>query len=269
MRWCSRLLAACSLAVAAAGSAAQPAWQVEVGSSVEQLSNDSPDWRQSEIAVRRRDEGRMGELSARDVERYGRRDTELAASVAWPMAPAWSIALRANVAPGADFLPRLGGGAELTRRLGDGWVAGAGLGRNRYDGADTAPTGTTTLRLGLERYVGAWRLAGGVARARLDGGAAESGWRAQVDHFFGDEARVGVVFSGGRELESAPDGVVSTRVDSVVLMARWPLAAGWLLGGELSRTRVSDIERQRDGVSESLPGGYRRTGVRLGVQRAF
>lgn len=269
MRCPVRWLSAVVLAAAAGSASAQAGWQVEVGAGVQSLDNGSPDWREAELALRHRDGGRRFEVQLRDARRYGLHDREIALAGGLALSPDWNLGLRVSAAPGADFLPRQGGSAELNVNLGGGWVGAAALGRNRYDGAETPPSGTSSLRLGLERYTGPWRWAGAITHNRTDGGATARGVQLQLDHFFGDEARLGVLVAGGRELESAPQGLLSTRVNTVVLLGRWPLVRGWQLGGELSHTRVSDLERRIGGLNQPVPGGYRRDGVRLGVRREF
>lgn len=246
------------------------AWQVEASAGLERLSNGTPDWRQVDVSLRRRfAAGAQAEITLREAQRYGRRDSEFAVGLALPLDDAWTVALRATAADAAHFLPSRGGQVELSRRLSAGWVASASLGRNRYDSAANPATGTSLLRLGAEHYVGAWRLAAGVTHARLDGGASADGWRAQVDRYIGDGGRIGLLVAGGRELESAPDGVISTRVDALVLVGRWPIAAGWALTGDVAGTRVGNIVRRTGSGNTTLPGGYRRNAGRIGVQHEF
>jgi YaiO family outer membrane protein len=254
-------------ALAATASAQPAAMQVEVGASVEHLDNGSADWRQLDLALRHRSApDRVNEIGLRRVERYGQRDAELSAGVSLPLNADWGLAVRASVSDGA-FLARLAGHVDLTRRLPDGWVLGAGLGRGRYEPAGGIASGTTTLRGSVERYFGAWRLAAGVSRARLDGGHGATALRLQADRFFGDSARVGLIVARGNELEYDPQGVLSSRVGAVALVGRWSFAPGWALVGDLGRTTVSDVER-RGGPGGAAPG-YRRSGGRLALQREF
>ena len=265
------ILGALALVLGGPAAAAEPApWQVELGAGVEQLDNGAPDWRQVDLALRHRfDAQRLGELTLRRAERYGRHDTELGLGVVWPLGESFVVGLRASTAGNAAFLPRRGAQADLNWRGPAGWVLGGGLTRNLYHTPDAPATGSTLLRAGLERYVGDWRFAGGLTRARLDGGSYANGWRAQVDRFIGDGARLGLALGGGRELESAPQGVLSTRVESLALVGRWPLAESWALVGEATWTRVSAFEQRIGDEVLSLPGGYRRNGIRLGVARDF
>ncbi|MEN9543390.1 MAG: hypothetical protein RLZZ598_223 [Pseudomonadota bacterium] len=250
--------------------AAEAPWQIESSLTHEHLSNGSPDWRQLDLALRRRlDGGAVVDLGLRQAERYDATDRELGIGATWPVAADWQLALRGTTAGSAAFLPRNGIAFDVSRQLGSGWLANAGMTRNRFAPTDVSATGTTLLRLGLERYFGDWRLASGWTRGRLDGGQAANGWRFQVDHYFGEAGRIGLLVAGGRELEAAPLGLISTRVDSAVLLARWRMAEGWSLTVDAGRTRVSDILRQSDAGTEPLPGGYRRDGVRVGVQHEF
>jgi YaiO family outer membrane protein len=251
----------------AAAAAAQPAaMQVEIGAGVEHLDNGSADWRQLDLALRHRSApDRINEIGLRRVERYGQRDAELSAGVSLPLSADWGLALRASLADGA-FLARLAGQLDVTRRLPDGWLLGAGVGRSRYEPAGGIASGTTTLRGSAERYVGAWRLAAGVSRARLDGGHGATALRLQADRYFGDSSRLGLIVARGDELEYDLQGVLSSRVGAVALVGRWSFAPGWALAGELGRTTVSDLER-RGGPGASP--GYRRSGGRLALQREF
>jgi YaiO family outer membrane protein len=231
------------------------------------LDNGSPDWRQLDLALRHRSAPeRVNEIGLRRVERYGQRDAELSAGVSLPLGTDWGLALRASLADGA-FLARAAGQVDLTRRLADGWVLGAGLGRGLYAPEGGIASGTTTLRGSVERYVGAWRLAAGASHARLDGGHGASALRLQVDRYFGDDSRVGLIVARGDELEYDPQGVLSSRVGAVALVGRWSFATGWALAGDLGRTTVRDVER-RGGSGGSAPG-YRRSGGRLALQREF
>ncbi len=265
---------ALALAAAAAAAAAQTPplrTEVTVDAAHESLSNGSPDWREAGIAARLRwAPHALAEAGIRRVQRYGETDHELAFGVALPLDERWSATARATVVDGPNFLPRLGAGFDLSRSLPDGWVASGGWGRNLYASPGVAPSGTTSLRLGVERYVGAWRFAGDWNRARLDGGVTADGIRLQVDRYFGDDGRIGLLWARGDELENAPGGFLSTRVRTLVLTGRWPLAAGWRITGELGQARVGGAVR-RQGLETAAPSGpgYHRNGVRVGVERAF
>ena len=266
-RLCLCCLSFCApLAAIAAGTD----WQMEAGAGIEHLSNNSPDWRQVDLAVRKRVGDALLEVAGRQAERYGAKDHEVGVGLSGAIDDQWSGGIRGTVASHASFLPREGVALDLSRRLAAGWVADAGLTRNLYRPADAPSTGTTLIRAGAQWYIADWRFAGGLTRGRLDGGASADGWRLQADRYFGDGAgRIGLIVSGGRELEAETDGIISTQVDSIVLLARWPVATGWTFSLDGGRTRVSGIQRLGPTGTQSLPGGYHRDGVRAGVQHDF
>jgi YaiO family outer membrane protein len=261
------VLLACALLAPA--QADTPPWQVELGLGSERLSNDSPDWRQLDLALRRRLEGGMvADVGLRRVERYGRRDGEMSVGATWPLTADWTLALRAAASNGR-FLATTSGQAELTRRLDGGWVLGAGFGRSLYDPEGGVASGTSTARANVERYVGAWRFAAGASRARLDRGESASALRLQLDHYFNDSARLGLLVARGDELEYDTLGVLASRVGAVALLGRVPLVQGWAVTGELSRTRVRDTVRRGGPAGGASSAGYRRSGGRLALQRDF
>jgi YaiO family outer membrane protein len=273
LRWLLRGAAAMVIALPAVLHAEPSFWQAEIGGGVEDFSNDTTTWREADVALRARFAPRaLAEGRLRQTRRRGFDDSELGAGLVLPLGADWSLGAAATLSPTHRVLARASGRFDLSRVLPGGWVLGAGLGRSLYDGEGSPPTGSSTLRLDAERYVGAWRFAAGLSRSRLDDGPSDDGWRLALDRYLGERGRVGVVLARGRELENEPalGGVLSTRVETLALVAGWPLAPDWTLTGALSRTRHSDGE-VRTGVRTGDPVGnpYRRHGVRLGVQRDF
>ena len=248
------------------------AWEVEAGAGSESLSNDSPGWHEADLAVRARFAPRsVAEGGLTVAQRYGRTDHELSAGIAMPLDAGglWNGSLRVTAVDSPNFLPRTGVAATLGRNLGDGWIASAGLGRNLYANPGVPSSGTTAVRLGAERYVGSWRLAGGWTRGRLDGGATADGGTLQADYYVGDRGRVGVLVYAGRELENDPSGILSSRVTSLALTGRWPVSQDWALVGSIGQTRIESLTRLTGDVGAPAGPGYRRTGGRVGVQHEF
>ena len=244
----------------AAGTvAAQTAapWQLEVGTAHESLTRGLPDWTQTDVALRRSLAPRtLVELNARRTERFGLRDSEWGLAAALPLGGGWSTSLSAAASDTHRVLPRASVGAGVQRELGDGWVAGATLRQTRYS-ADRA----NALALEAERYfgsaaIGEWRVAAQVTAARLAGVGGTESLRLQVDRYFGPRSRVGLLASTGREIDNLGQGrALVSDAQTVVLLGRWSVDAGWSLTGELGSTRLADR--------------YRRSGGRLGVQLDF
>lgn len=252
----------------------QRPWQAELGAGVERFSNQLDDWQQVDFALRSRFAPRsLLEGNLRQTRRRGFDDSELGAAFALPFGSGWSLGGGVNFSPTHRVLAKSGGRIDLSRELAGGWVASAGLARSLYEGEGAAgSSGNTLLRLGVERYVGAWRFAAGYNRSRLDGGEGDNGGLLQLDHYFDDRGRLGVIAAAGRELENDPSlgGVLSNRVETLALVGAWPVDADWALVGSLGVTRQSDA-RVRTGprAGQGVGASYRRTGLRLGVQRDF
>lgn len=234
-----------------------PAWQAEFGFGRESLSRGFADWRQADLALRRTWAPRsLFEINARATERFGRRDSEIGAAWALPLAAGWDASLAASASPTHEILPRWSLTAGAQRSLGEGWVLGATLRSTRYD-LDRA----VALALAVERYVGSaalgeWRLATTLTATRLPGLGSSGAARIQLDRYFGARGRLGLLLAGGREIDNLGQGaLLISNVQSAALLGRWAVAPAWALTGELSHTR--------------LGAQYRRSGGRLGVQLDF
>lgn len=260
------LLLAC-VAVRAQSDSAP--WQVEAGVGADHLSSGAPGWSQLDLSLRRQwAPRRLGELSLRRTRRSGLADEELGALVGLPLDSQWSAAVAATLSPSHHVLARGGARIELARAFDAGWVASALFARRLYSDA-----GNSQVGVGVERYVGAWRLAAALGQTRLDGGGSAGNLRLQLDHYFdGERGRASVILARGRELEGlpatalAPADAIDQRVSTLAVTGVWPLAPAWALTGEASRVRHDDVQR-RSGAVAGAP--YLRSGVRLGVRHDF
>lgn len=241
--------------IAWAALAAAPALgaELEAGASVERLSGGREDWRSAYLeAAHTLSERRALYGGARETERFGLRDTEAWAGHDFPLDARWSLQLEASTSPTHRVLPRLGAFAQLQRRLGDGWMASAGLRYRDYDAGRT-----NQLTAGAERYWGAWRGAYTLYLGRPDGGSTQAAHRVQLDRYYGARNSAGLSLAGGREAENQgpPAGIVTSDIRAVALVGRHWLDAHWALAYELGWHEQGDF--------------YRRRGLRLGIRRAF
>jgi len=242
-----------ALVLLAVSSAAQAA-EVELGYGHELLTRGQ-DWREVSLRVAWREAGQPGlELAAVGLERFGVRDLDLRAAASGPLGERWTVAGEASASPGHRFAPAFSGGASLHRALPSGFVASAGVRWSRYE-SDTVATKAGVGTLGIERYWGAFRL--GVTGYL---GSLHGEWSASNavawDFYYRDEDRVGLVVSGGREIESTGG---SEPIVSVVIAAG--LAGRHALGGGWALAYQAGVQRQGD--------FYTRTGARLGLRRQF
>jgi YaiO family outer membrane protein len=244
------VLAACMLAAATVRA---EGWQAELGAGVEHLTGGRPDWRQLDAALRYGFAPRaIVELSARRTERFELRDDEFGVAVAAPIAGAWSGSVTLLSSPTHRNLPHGSVAAQLQRALVGGWVVGGGLKHTRYD-----DDSTLGLSLGVDRYVGAWRVAGAWLHTRVDSdGTTTDALRLQLDRYIGEQHRIGVIVSGGQEVEDlAVAELRISEVDTIALVGRWRLTPRWAVVGDIGTTRVGSR--------------YRRSGGRLGAQCHF
>ena len=264
------VVASLLLAGTAVAAATDPTpWQIEAGVGADRLSSGAPGWSQFDLSLRRQYGPRsVAELSLRRTRRSGLGDEEIGAAVGLALDSHWSATLGASASPSHRVLARGSGRVELARALEGGWVASASFGRRLYREAGNSQWG-----LGVERYVGAWRLAAALGQTRLDGGGTAANARLQLDRYFAAErGRVGLILARGRELEGlpatalAPADAIDQRVTTLALTGVWPLAPAWALTGEASRVRHDDVQR-RSGAVAGAP--YHRSGVRLGVRHDF
>lgn len=251
-----RLVLAGALLAAPCAAQAAP-WQAEFGAGRESLGNGLGDWQQVDLALRRQLAPRSQfELNARATERFGLRDNELGVGMATPLAGAWDATLAITASSTHRVLARWSLAAGLQRPLGDGWLVGAAIKFSHYDSDRVS-----ALSLNAERYfgssaVGEWRAAATVTATRLAGLGSSGAARLQIDRYFGERARLGVLVAGGRETENLGQGALRVAdVQSVVVLGRWPLGAAWAVTGEVGRHRVGAT--------------HRRSGGRLGVQLDF
>ncbi len=244
-----RLLLAGVLAVAGTPAPAAD-WQAEAGAGRETLTGGRAAWTQVDAALHHQfsETTRVG-LQARRTERFGFTDNELGASLGTRFDADWSAGFTAAASGTHQILPRWHLGGEVQRRLGDGWVLGAGLRHTRYD-LDSA----SALSISVERYVGAWRLAATASQTRLQGASSAAAGRLQVDRYFlGERAKLGLIVAAGRELDNLGAGtILVSNVESFALLGQWPLAAGWAVLGDVGAHRHGSL--------------YRRSGGRLGVR---
>jgi YaiO family outer membrane protein len=240
--------------VLAAASSAASASEAELGYGHEVLTRGTP-WRELALAAAFGDVGTPRlELAARDLERFGVRDTELRAGGSVPFAERWVVAADASGSPEHRFSPAFGAGVSLQRTLGGGFVASAGARGAAYDG-DAGPVRTGVGSAGIERYFGAFRLGWTGYLATLHGrwSAANA---AALDLYYGEVGRVGIRAAAGREIEATGTGdpIVST-VLAVGFAGRHGLGGAWSLTWDAGVLRQGDL--------------YTRTGARLGLRRQF
>ena len=230
-----------------------PPNEVETGFTRENLTNGLPSW--SSLYV----EGlhRYGERHVlygvlRRTSRFDLEDTEATAGLYYPLDAAWTLNVEGGASPDHNVLPRYTAYGQLHRMLGSGWGAAVGYRHTEYtlSGVDVA----SAL---LERYWGSWRAAYTLYSGRPEGASSAPSHRFQLEHFYGDRARIGLSYTTGRETENVgpPRGLITSDVRELMLAGQHWFSRQWAVTYELLTHEQGDL--------------YRRRGGRLGLRYAF
>jgi YaiO family outer membrane protein len=242
---------------------AQPvsAPQVEGGATYEHLTQGHEPWRSFYVQGSYRHTQRSVQLGVRGTRRFGLDDIEASIGAAAPLPGQWHITADIAASPTRRVLPQWRAGAAMQHALFPGAHGSIHWKRSLYRPHDAQRQGITAWGTGLEWYLGAWRAAWNGSQTRLDsGGRAFSHW-SQVDRYYGEQpsglvSKVGLLISSGRELENVPGaGLVVTAVRGVGVLGLHRLDDRLGLSWEVSSIRHGTL--------------YRRTGIRLGIQRSI
>lgn len=225
--------------------------QLELRVGGDQLSNDTPDWRNYELHGRWQREALSLRGSARQVERYGLDDQEYALGGDLRLGPDWVLGADLSTSPDHAFLPELAYSAQISWAAGAGWVLGLG-GRHSEYSEDTVNLGI----LSVEKYVGSLRAAYSLFHGRIEGGGSGSTHVGQLDWFYRDESRVGLSYASGREVTRIdPLRVIAAKVSSLTLLGTHWFAPEWGLNWSLGYSEQGDF--------------YDRSGAQLGLVYRF
>lgn len=246
------LLASLSALPAVAQTAAAPEpWSVELASSRQQLSNNSPDWTENAARLSHRWGTRhTSELGLAQTQRFGLDDDQLNGLLVRPLDERLTATVDASLSPTHRVLPRHHLGALLQYEFAPAWLVHGGLRSTQYNSA-TVTQGT----LALERYVGsfsallAWRPV-------QTQGSSTSSTELRGSYYYADRSSVSLSVAGGQEAVQVSDTELQlAEVRTTTLSGRHWLAPAWALNYEWSTTRQGEF--------------YTRSGWRIGVQHLF
>lgn len=226
--------------------------EMALSASRDTLGRQYADWRATQIDLAHRSsEGTSIYGSAIETERYSLTDHAVLAGTGFALSPQWSMTFEGNTSPSHKVLAKWSALAQLQRNLGDGWDVQAGVRQTEYSAASTVLTMLTA-----ERYWNSYRAALTGYLGHLAGEGNSPAASLQVDYFYSDQSRVGLLLSGGRETENQPGtGVrVSDTREAAVIGQHW-LNSRWAI------SYVALVHRQGD--------FYTRHELQLGLRRRF
>jgi len=242
-RAAARWLAAV-VALAPAAALAAPGTTLGVEHGRDTLDNDSPDWRSTTVSLAHAGSDGSLNLEWRGVERFGLHDDQWVLGGRSPITE--NVGLSVEFLGSADpaLLPEFGTTFDIDVRLAPALVAHFGGRRADYP-EDTA----TGLVAGLEYYRGAARAAYSLITSRLQSGDSGTAHVLQLDRYYGDGSRIGVLAAVGDEAtRTSPAAVVVADVRSLALVGRHWFGVSWGLAYTGSWTEQGDFYTRRGGA---------------------
>lgn len=225
---------------------------VEGGFSVQQLSNNLPDWSSLYVHGGRRLGSRKsvyGQL--RQTERFDETDHEVSGGVYWPVGDAWTVSTNASLAPGAVVLPKWTIAGQLQRPIEYGLGMQVGIRHSEY-AANHVRMLTMTGDYYWKNYYAGWT----VYWSKLEDADPTFANQFRFDRYYGDKSRIGFLFAFGKEVESVGNGLFITgdTLSAVLTGLHW-MSPVWGVSWEVIFHEQGDA--------------YRRGGVRVGLRRQF
>lgn len=209
----SMIAAVLAVAVRPAG-ADQTILSLEHG--VDRLDTAAPDWRATTLALAWRGAEHAWHAAWRDVERFGLADAQGLIGGRAALTEDLGVTVEVNASTEHAVLPEFGADLDLDLRVSRAVVLHLGARQARYP-EDTA----IAFAPGIELYHGDWRGAYTLINARLDDGASGTAHVVQLDRYYGDDSRVGIVGVAGGEATRIDAGtVVVADVTSAALTGR-------------------------------------------------
>lgn len=225
---------------------------IEGGFSLENLSNDLPDWTSlylhagHQLGERRSIWGQL-----RQTERFEETDQELATGLYWPVGRDWTATATASLAPDAVVLPEWTFAARLQRPLIRGYGMQVGVQHSEY-----ASASVRMMTLTGDYYRGNYYAGWTVYLSKLEQADVTFANQWRVDRYYGERSRVGVLVALGEETESVGNGIFTTDDTlSLVLTGIHWLNPDWGVSWDLIYHEQGDA--------------YRRGGFRVGLRRQF
>jgi len=231
----------------------QPASEVELGYSRENLTNNFSDWTSTYLLGTHRFGDRKTLYGGlRQTRRFGLDDSEAHAGLYFPLGSSWSSQIEASYSPTHEVLARSSVYGQIQKSFAGGWGLGFGVRHNEY-----SLVSSNVVSAMAERYWGNFRGAYTLYSGRPEGASSAASHRFQLSYYYSDRNAVGLSFTDGREIENVgpPRGVVSSDVQSWGITGQHWFARSWAL--------TYDVVQHEQGTL------YRRQGLRLGVRHSF
>lgn len=222
----------------AAAQADEPV-EVEVGSSLESLTNGYANWRSKYITA----EKKLGEREAiygsvLSTQRFNMNDTQALAGVYYPLASRWTLLLEGNKSSTHNVLAKMSALSQIQYNLDEGWNAQLGVRHTEYSSASI-----NTLLVTGERYWSNYRAAYTQSVSALAGAGSVSSGRIQLSKYYDEHSSIGVGFSKGSEIENLglTLGILITPVQYIGLNGRHWFSRDWAASYEVATSKQGSL----------------------------
>lgn len=216
----------------------------------ENLSNNTPDWREASVQLQHQYAPRHSAgVAFTRTERFGLQDRQFNVNYARPFGEKLVASIDANASSTHRVLARHAIGAALQFEFAPAWLMHAGARTTKYD-AERVNQGL----LMLEHYFSSFSVSLGWRPARAFDSTAHSG-ELRGAYYYGDRNSVGLILAGGKEATSIAGAVTLTSLRSAAIVGRHWLNRDWAVNYSAGHTRQGDF--------------YSRNGISLGLQYAF
>jgi len=226
--------------------------RVQFSAAYERLSNQFEPWRSAVMSVQTGGPNTVFHGELREQVRFSRFDHEVAVGVERRLGRRFNASGELAVSPSHEVSPMWAALGGLAVRAPAGWGARTSLQHRQY-----VTTGVDIGSVGVERYVGAYRVAYAVFLAHLQSGPLAVSQRVDGSVYYGSQnSSVGAILSAGEEIEPLPPfGVLTTPVRAIGVVGRQSLGRSWFLS--------YDVLAQRQGTL------YTRQRLSVGLGRWF
>jgi YaiO family outer membrane protein len=228
---------------------ARPPNELRLTWDAERRSNGYEPGREVSMEISRNLGRRRWHGGIRSSTRFALNDESVVGGVAHAFSGRVTALVEVEASSSHRVVPRWGLAGRVDASMGKGWVVVGGVRHRAYD-----LVAATLMSAGVERYMGAYRMAYTLFGGRIPDGGVSASHLTRIDRLYGSDQinLVGLGVSAGTELEHlGPAGIQRTRVRALFLSGRHWVNPRWGVTYGASVTRRTALYSQT-GVSAGL-----------------
>lgn len=223
---------------------------VGFSTAVDQLSNSTPDWHETKLAIQRKyGLHHVGGIAISRTERFGFQDEQIGVYYAKPFGKKLVAVVNADVSTTHRILPKYAYGATAQYEFAPAWLIHSGARTIKYDAVRV-----NQALLMLEHYVSSFSWSTSWRPTRAFGTLAHSR-DVRINYYYADKSQTGLLFASGQEAARLEENVSLTTLRSVAVIGRHWVNERFALNYNITHTRQGNI--------------YIRNGLSIGLDYAF